>query len=469
MRDFGGGEAGTFCGEAVRSLSALSQELDAAGLGMQKPASLVRPLSFLAGVEVESALAGMPARDETAPGRAAPLGKNADFESPPPPEVVDIHAVLPPPATVRAWYLRSYAREALAGVTNKEGWPVRMRFCGRNITRGFDGVGIYARPDRAYGRVHGVCVCGQSLACPVCAPRIAAFRAAEVAEGFKRAAAAGYEASLVTFTAPHALGSTLGKEIDCFAVAWRRFNCQGKASQKRRRGSLGSQIGRECTYGAAGWHYHHHQLRFDEPGKFNRERTEAQWLAALDSVGRKWRGAELHAFAAGLVGNEAGARYVAKLATAADAQGRAIGLEVAGGSLKGKNLATLLKLAAGGDADVRAIWVAGVRDILVRKVSSVRWSPRLRDRLGMAVEKSDVEIAKEEVVDTDVFLGALSPWQWCGVLEWKAEFPLLIAANQGREAVNSFLAGLELGELNDEDPRLVQRIEINKSRGSKHD
>ena len=38
-------------------------------------------------------------------------------------------------------------------------------------------MGVYRRPDRPYGRVNGVCVCGQSLACPVCAPRIAAKRA----------------------------------------------------------------------------------------------------------------------------------------------------------------------------------------------------------------------------------------------------------------------------------------------------
>jgi len=420
------------------------------------------PLSFSGILVDEPGPAGMAARNEPAPGRPAPLGKNADFVSGTGPEGVDIHRVLPPPATVNAWYLRSYAREALAGVKNKKGWPVRMRFCGKRITRGFDGVGIYARPDRAYGRVHGVCVCGQSLACPVCAPRIAAFRASEVAEGFKRAIAAGFEASLVTFTAPHALGSGLGKEIDCFSLAWRRFQT-GRAGVERRRGCFGYQLGRECTYGKAGWHYHHHQLRFDAPGKFEPELVKAQWLAALDSVGRKWRGAELHAFDAGLVGSAAGARYVAKLATAADAQGRAMGLEVAAGSLKGKNLATLLKIAVAGDDEAKAVWVAGVRDIVARKVSSVRWSRGLRDRLGMSVEKSDERIANDEVLETDVFLGALSPWQWRGVLQYRAEFSLLWCANQGREAVDSFLAGLNLGQLDDEDPRLVWRKQ-NKSR-----
>ena len=430
------------------------------------PITPVRPSSMLEVIEAVALPAGMPARDETAPGRDAPLGKNADFAPVSTPSAEDVHVLLPCPSTVSAWYLRHVAADVLAGVRSKSGYPVRMRLCGRQITRGFDGVGIYARPDRAYGRVHGVCVCGQSLACPVCAPRIAAFRSAEVADGFKRATAAGYEASLVTFTAPHVLGSTLGKEIDCFGEGWRRFQ-KGWTADKIRAHSLGSQIGRECTYGAAGWHYHHHQLRFDEPGTFDRERTEAQWLTALDSVGRKWRGAELHAFNAGLVGDEAGARYVAKLATSADAQGRAIGLEVAGGSLKGKNLATLLKLAAGGDDQARAVWVGGVRDILERKVSSVRWSPGLRRKLGMDTEKSDEQIAKEEVVSTDVFLGALNHAQWRGVLECRAEFALLIAANQGRESVNSFLAGLELGQLNDEDPRLVWRKQ--NARDSVHD
>lgn len=66
-----------------------------------------------------------------------------------------------------------------------------------------------------------------------------------------------------------------------------------------------------------------------------------------------------------------------------------------------------------------------------------------------AVEKSDKEIAAEEVTRTDEYLGDLTPEQWVGIIRWNAEFALLVAANSGREAVNAFLQGLSLGTLDD--------------------
>src|SRR4051812_15582275 len=111
------------------------------------------------------------AEERGAPG--APLGRNADFASKPLPEEV----VKASPAQVRNWYLRSVGRDIL----KRAGVVKRVRWCGEKITYRERGVGVYQRPDRAVGRLAGVCVCGQSIVCPVCAPRIAAFRAAEIA------------------------------------------------------------------------------------------------------------------------------------------------------------------------------------------------------------------------------------------------------------------------------------------------
>ena len=60
---------------------------------------------------------------------------------------------------------------------------------------------------------------------------------------------------------------------------------------------------------------------------------------------------------------------------------------------------------------------------------------------------------------TDVFLGALNPWQWRVICGARAEFALVCAAQNGEAAVNSFLAGFEVGKLNDEDPRGHWRAE----------
>lgn len=379
------------------------------------------------------------------PLHGAPLGNNADFASLTP-------VSLPPPATVNNWRLRSYGREILA----KHGVAKRMRWCGSKISDRQDGVGVYSRPDRPYGRVQGVCVCGQSLACPVCAPRIASFRAAEVAEAFRRATAAGYEARLVTYTMPHSSQTSLGKEIDTFSVAWRQFQ-SGKRSQFLRQGSFGNHVGRECTWGIKnGWHFHQHQLRYDEVGKFDQERAHAQWLSALDFVGRKWRGAEVHAFDAGIVGDESGARYVAKLATSVEAQSRAIGSEISSSITKGRNIVTLLASASQGDDQAADVWFKGVCDIISRKVSSVRWSRGLRQKLGLVDEKSDEQVAQEEILKSDIFLGALTPQQWRGILRARCEFALCVSANQGEDSVNELLANLNLGRLNDDAPPAVE-------------
>lgn len=384
-------------------------------------------------------------------GEAAALGKNADFAS--------MHLgcnknegqdavgnfILPAPGNIKAWYLRSHARDILKRAGNQK----RIRFCGVKISRGSNGVGVHARPDRAYGRLTGVCVCGQSICCPVCAPRIAAFRAMDVAEGFKVALERGYEARLVTYTLPHTLDDKLGDLLDMFAVAWRRMQ-SGRASKSLRRESVGNITAQEINWGTAnGWHPHKHQLRFDLPGKFDEDRHQAAWLAALDSIGRKTTGTDAHAFRVGAVGDEVGAKYVSKLSMAVDAEARATGasMELAGGANKGRNIIQLLAAAAGGDEIAGAIWFSGVEEIVSRKVTSLRWSRGLRDWCGVGPEKPDEEIAAEEVVETDVYLGELNFHQWRVIVNHRAELALCIAANQGREAVNSFLAGLGAGAL----------------------
>ena len=306
-------------------------------------------------------------------GSAVPLGNNADFASFSP-KTLTLAENSMPCATVRAFHLRAVGREILTrqcvtvakkvqGVVIGRHSP-RLRWCGSRIRRGHDGVTLYARPDRSYGRVSGVCVCGQSLACPVCAPRIAAFRSAEIADCFTRAKALGFEARLETFTAPHTLGSTLGREIDAFAAAWRVYG-SGRSAVASRRASLGHHVGREVTWGAInGWHYHHHRCRYDRPGSYDPDRERYYWLAALGSIGRRTLDSESHAFDSGLISDAQHAEYVGKVAVASDAQGRSIGSEIASSATKGRNLASLLLAASKGDDDAARVWSAGVQDIV---------------------------------------------------------------------------------------------------------
>ena len=389
------------------------------------------------------------------PVATGPLGNYADLSC------LEFTPIAPP-TTVKAFYLRNIARQLLVKSgpfkrRQKKDAPVsdenpewlaypRLRWCGSRIERAAKSVNVYARPDRAYGRVSGVCTCGQSIVCPVCAPRIAAFRAAEVAEAFRLARGAGFEARMIARTMPHAKGSPLSVEIEDFSRATKFFRDTRSA---RRRGARcrGYIDNREVTYGVHGWHFHGHELRFDEPGTFREELARAQWLSSLDFVSRRKRGVDERAFHCQLVQDEHGAEYVSKVTGAVE-----IALETASGATKSRNISTLLAMYAGGDQEAGKVWLEGVRAITTRKVSALRWSRGLKSSFGLADEKTDDQIALEEALETDVFLGALNPLQWRGVLRWKAEFSLLIAAQRGEEAVNEFLRGLGLGNLNDEVP-----------------
>lgn len=248
------------------------------------------------------------------PRQGGSLGNNADFAT-------EIAANRPPIATVRAFLLRSKGRDLLS----KSGFRRRMMFCGKRIAPNKNSVAVYKRPDRAYGRVGGICVCGQSICCPVCAPRIAAFRANEAAEAFRRAKNLGWAVSLETFTKPHELDSrpnALLLEFRKFSDLWRKYQSGGRAS-RRERGAQGHHLAREVNWGDSGWHYHHHRLRYDLPGTFLPDVAKLQWLEVLEGAGLHSRGTWAHAYRCDLVGDEAGARYVAKLALSVEAESKA--------------------------------------------------------------------------------------------------------------------------------------------------
>lgn len=397
---------------------------------------------------------------------AAPLGNTADLVSTRPEVVEDQQpeilqnagnsaVILPPSSTVRGYWLRWHARDLL----KRQGIWRRMRFCGSRVAtrRGQAAtVDLFQRPGQAYGRVSGVCVCGQSICCPVCAPRIAAFRAEEISKGYERAVDAGNEVRLETFTMPHELDyspAALERSLDDLAVMWRSH--QNHAS-RRERGAVGHHLATEVTWGNHGWHPHRHRLRYDKPGTFEPDLAKAQWLAALECRDRRTDAAEIYAYDCAPVDSVAAATYCSKLATTADAQFRAVGSELASASTKGSNMNTLLAAHVCGDLMAGAIWTNGAATITARKISSVRWSRMLRWKLGLDVEeRTDDEIAQDKAEPSDRWLGELNATQWRGIIANKCELALLAHAQQGEASVNEFLAGLSLGALNDEDPYLA--------------
>lgn len=403
---------------------------------------------------------GEPGASERAQRAAAPaagaagdgLGNNTDFAS-----IVqhqqDAEALA---KTARRWGLRVFVRQLL----RNEPEPPRMSWCGAmtsrptgllvcdrfgNVRRS-DSVGVYQRPDRPLGRLSGICVCGQSMACPVCAPRVAAYRAVRVAEAFTRAKAKGYSARLETFTMPHARGNDLGDEVKTFARAWAHFQ-SGRGAKGAAAGILGYHVAREITFGANGWHYHHHVLSYVQEGVIDPEVRGARWRAAVAFVGRDGPGVAEHAYDCGVVGDEAGARYVAKLNELADAQTLAVAREVTSQHNKGRSLFALLCAAADGDVPAGRAWVHAARVITARKISTVRWSRGLAGKLGMPTEADDEVVAGEEQTLMDLYLGSIGPGPWAWIYKHGREFQVVCAAQNGRAAVDALLVSWGLPPL----------------------
>jgi hypothetical protein len=99
----------------------------------------------------------------------------------------------------------------------------------------------------------------------------------------------------------------------------------------------------------------------------------------------------------------------------------------------------------------------GARAVIRGKLSSVRWTAGLRASLGLSgSDLSDEKIAEDSALPTDIYLGSLTTHQWRRIVNEKLEYSLVRSAQQGRDAVNIMLAGMDIGELHEELPEARQ-------------
>jgi hypothetical protein len=273
------------------------------------------------------------------------------------------------------------------------------------------------------------------LLCPVCSPRVSAFRASEVEEGFKRASARGWRAELMVFTAPHKLASPLLDEVDFWRWAWEQFIGSGREAHRLQKQKLGHFGGPELTWTEnAGWHFHRNLVTFHD-GRLDVEAHKSRWMGCLGS--RYSVAAERYAFDAKPMDAAEMARYCAKQ-----------GAEIAwaeGKSFSQTPLSLLVKSALAGASCPQ--WLEAVDVVSKRKLSIVRWSRGLRGELGMAGEKSDEVIAEEKSAKTDELLGVVTACQWRFIVQRRLEYRLLQEAQLGREAVEVFMHSNGLGDL----------------------
>lgn len=156
----------------------------------------------------------------------------------------------------------------------------RQGYC-RRVPRG-ELVLIEKRGERAsYGQLF---LCGKNT-CPLCGPKIAVERAADIGLALAAHHLDGGPVYFPTFTLRHSRAQRL---TDLLAGLLRAAQAvtQNRAVKEMRRDWLrGSIIRTEVTVGPNGWHPHRHEFKFFLPGV-----TEAEALELAEAEWRAWSG-----------------------------------------------------------------------------------------------------------------------------------------------------------------------------------
>ena len=211
----------------------------------------------------------------------------------------------------------------------------------------------------------------------------------------------------------------------------------GRSSIQLTKQRVGYMNALEMTHGVNGWHVHRHLLMLHRGG-LDVEAHKRRWMECLG--GRYSAACEVRAFDAKLVDAQHIAVYGSK-----------IGAEIAGATVKDSKTPLRLLVDAAATRSAAPQWIEAVKVVGARKLSICRWSPGLRDFLGMGAEKTDEEIAKDEVVKTDELLGVITWGQWRQILSRRIEYKVIMEAQHGQEALDLFLNCEGLGRLHFDD------------------
>lgn len=315
----------------------------------------------------------------------------------------------------------------------------RVAACGR-ATTGAGGVGV--RLTAGAAGYSGLQSCGSVWADPVCSSKILARRAVEIGAALSQGQALGHGLGFVTLTMRHRRGQSLDELWSAAGKAWQRA-ISGKAweAAQRRCGVVGWVRVWEVTTGRNGWHVHVHAVVvFDQGGSVDRLDQVAsgmfgRWSRGLEAAGLDAplrRGQEWH-LVAGDDGGQSVAEYLAKLGRSA-AGGAALGLELthvrpgrSRSALATAPVWSLLDQAADGEAAAIHGWHEWERASKGRR--QVGWSKGLRALLALPeVERSDDELAAEELGTAADTLVVITPAGWSSLVRTPHRLPLVLDA-----------------------------------------
>jgi hypothetical protein len=285
-----------------------------------------------------------------------------------------------------------------------------------------------------------------------------------VAAGITAHRAAGGVVLAVALTFRHERGDDLADILRRFLAGLRAMQSGAPWVRFRDRWGVNGMIRSiECTWGMAhGYHPHAHFLFFiDPPRTLDRMTGElipvADWSPDVsgfrDAIYDRWEMvAERHGFT---MSDEYGvkvqttaafdavvvAEYVAKHGHEPERRRWSAAHEVTKGHVKRGKPGRLTpwdflrRFVAAETPKERSAWAARWREYLAAfwGMAQLRWSRKLRERLGLEIERSDAEVAAEQAED-GVLLALLYLDQWRGVWQAGKVVDLLEAAATGEAA-----------------------------------
>lgn len=324
-----------------------------------------------------------------------------------------------------------------------------VRHCGRSLSKhAGDGQTVSVKMTDGKAGFSGLQSCGSPWACPVCSGKIAPVRAAEIQSAVDAWHARGGRIVFNTFTMRHKSSQTLEDLWDGLSHAWgkvtsgssweRDSDLYGGQDIERTKTRQLNKVkfkvvtpGRrinfiravEVTHGDNGWHVHIHVLMFVRDSMTQQEATTfglemfGRWKRALVNKGFEApsvrRGIDSQLVP--LDGTVPLGEYFSKAVYGQPKKQKKIGFEVAAGMSKVARrenrtpFQILADIVAFGDADDLARWFVFEQSSKGRR--QITWSHGFRDFLGLSAEKTDEEIAEEDLGGDVVMTFTADEWQ----------------------------------------------------------
>lgn len=332
----------------------------------------------------------------------------------------------------------------------------RQGYC-RRVVRG-DHVLVEMRPLdglRERASFGGLFHCGRN-GCPLCGPKIAAERAADIALAITSWFHQGGRVAFATWTMPHSRAQSLHELLDGMTASQRAVYDDRVSKRLLRAHSIGQILKLETTHGPNGWHPHRHELVFlqgeatdDQAQELSAARFRA-WSNSLERQGLGRASVKGHDFR--LLELDQARHEVAKyVAKSAGHELAAAGTKRARGEHRSP-LELLIDLARLGLVDDRDLWLEHEKAMHGKRV--LRWSPRLRARLLRDVPEISDQEAADSTDGAGRVIAAIGEDTWRRVWRFKHPPSVLLAAAElydtdedRADAVARYLTRHDLGEI----------------------